>query len=124
MAFEPLEDIKGPVSLALAVTTETGAPDSTVRKKRGEYRLVVIGDSDFIRNRLMPIQGNADFFLNCVNWLTGEADRVTVRPKLYQIARATISDRFGCLVFYSTVVCLPGLAIAIGIFIFWRRRSL
>ena len=70
------------------------------------------------------MQGNADFFLNCVNWLTGEADRVTIRPKVYQIDRARLSESWGRWIFYGCVLCLPGLIFAVGLGVYWRRRSL
>ena len=47
-----------------------------------EGRLVVVGDSDFIGNNLaLAPLGNADLFLNMVNWLTEDEDLIAIRPR-------------------------------------------
>lgn len=124
VAFEPDQDEFGPLILATACTTDRSLNSRPKRQKASEYRLVAIGDSHFARNRLQGVQGNADFFLNCVNWLTGEADRVTIRPKIYEVDRAVLSESWGRWIFYGCVFCLPGLVLAIGLGVHWRRRSL
>lgn len=124
VAFEPEADEQGPLILAVAASTDFDVDSQPKRTDAAEYRLVVIGDSHFARNRLQGMQGNADFFLNCVNWLTGEADRVTIRPKVYEIGRATLSETWGRWIFYGCVFCLPGLVLAVGLGVTLRRRSL
>ena len=51
---------------------------TTVGGDSSEGRLVVVGDSDFARNRYMAEAYNADLFLNIVAWLAGQ-ETVRVR---------------------------------------------
>jgi len=44
-------------------------------------RIAVFGDSDFASNRYYNLSANANFALNVANWLTEEADLISIQPK-------------------------------------------
>lgn len=70
--YDEGKDTKGPISLGVAASKRQGEK---------EARLVVIGDSDFASNSYYRLLGNADLFLNTVNWLAEDEDLISIRPK-------------------------------------------
>jgi len=73
--FDPGQDLKGPVPLAVAVTHGSGDT---------ETRIVVIGNSLFAANGYYKLSGNRDFALNAVSWAAKEESRISIRPKARQ----------------------------------------
>ena len=66
-----------------AVDTRPAAgetPPADADAPKPETRLVVVGDSDFARNRAIGIQGNREIFLNMANWLAQQEDLIAIRP--------------------------------------------
>lgn len=115
-------DEMGPVSVALAVTSDTSRPDSQAARETNEFRLVVVGDSDFVTNRAIDMQANADFFLNALAWVTRLADRFSIRPKEMQAEKIPLTDGQGSAVFYAFSLGLPLLYGLVGLAT-WFRRS-
>ena len=118
-------DIAGPVSIAAAVSAPAeGAPPApeSGEAKKPEARLVVFGDSDFAANRWLGTSGNRDMFLNAVNWLAGQENLISIRPKDPEDRRITLSagdDRF---IMMMTIFVIPGLILLAGVRAWWRRR--
>jgi ABC-type uncharacterized transport system involved in gliding motility auxiliary subunit len=122
-------DAQGPVSLAVAVSApvDAAAPEEKPAEgdeppARPEARLVVIGDSDFASNDVLGTFGNADLFLNTINWLAQQENLISVRPRDPQDRRITLTagqDRF---IFWLTIVVIPGIVLLTGIQTWWRRR--
>lgn len=108
-SFSPDEDKKGPVSIAVAVSTPEG------------MRLVVFGDSDFISNFQLQSAGNSDLFLNCINWLVGQKKLISIGPKSPDIRRLTLSRNRLRNIFILTMGIIPLLVISSGIIV-WRKR--
>ena len=108
-------DTAGPVSLAAAVTIDGDGENPG--------RLVVIGDSDFGRNRYIAEFYNADFFINAVNWLGGEEGFITIERKLPRASRVAMSpQQFNNFRYLSLFVFTEGILL-LGIVFWWRRRS-
>lgn len=85
--------------------------------------IVVIGDSDFLSNRLVQNNLNNDFALNSVAWLTDDKDLISIRPK--QAKGSTLemtSEKFNFYVL-GFLLPTPFLLFAIGAFMWWRRRT-
>jgi hypothetical protein len=73
--FDEKTDLKGPLSLAVAVTKDVRpAMDAGPGAKA---RMVVVGDSDFPTNAYFQMQGNGNMFLNMVNWLAQKEDLIS-----------------------------------------------
>jgi ABC-type uncharacterized transport system involved in gliding motility auxiliary subunit len=104
----------GPLALAMATTVKGDAK---------EGRLVVVGDSDFARNRYVSEAFNADLFLNMVAWLVGQEDFATIERKLPRASTSTITiEQFASFRFLSLFL-LPELVVLAGVLVWWRRRS-
>lgn len=113
--YDPEADIKGPVYLAVAA-----------RKTEGGGRLVVFGDSDFASNGVVrAVQGavgNADLFLNAVNWLAEEESLLAIGPKQTQQRMMVLTQPSMRLILYSTAGLLPLVVLIIGGIVWWSRR--
>ena len=132
--LDPSKDKKGPFNLAVAGTVKVQPKDAGSQKKAGqggqkkstppkkEGRFVAVGSSGWVANNLLRFNGNRDLVLNMMNWLSSEADLISIRPKAPEDRRLTMNQRQMRMVFYSTVILLPLLIVVIGIGIWWRRR--
>ena len=126
-------DKAGPVSLAAAVSaaaTEapppTPAPGDAANKTndapKPETRIVVFGDSDFVTNGYLGIPGNRDLFLNAVNWLAQQENLISIRPKDPEDRRVSLTSDQAKLIFWLSILIIPGLILAGGVQTWWRRR--
>jgi ABC-type uncharacterized transport system involved in gliding motility auxiliary subunit len=128
-------DKAGPISLGAAVSAPaTEAPEKPAEAKaeepagaaaeppKPESRLVVIGDSDFATNGILGVQGNRDFFLNAVNWLAQQENLIAVRPREPEDRRLTLTADDQSRIFLLSVLILPGLVFAAGIYNWYGRR--
>lgn len=134
---EPVElnagkDQQGPISLAAVATiaapepSPTPAPSPTPeaeeKPKPPEGRVVAFGDADFATNAFLGLLGNQDLFLNSVAWLAQDADLISIRPKEADDQRMFLTSDQVLNVRLISLVLLPGLFVALGIFSWWRRR--
>jgi len=108
-------DIKGPLVLGAAGTYTTG-------KEAGNGRFVVVGTSSFAINNFIGFNGNRDLFLNMLNWLSSDEDLISIRPKEPADRPLNMNARQVSLLFYSSVLGLPLLIVAMGVGVWWRRR--
>jgi ABC-type uncharacterized transport system involved in gliding motility auxiliary subunit len=122
-------DKEGPVSLAVAVSApaETPAPTTPAANKpddtpKPETRIAVFGDSDFVANQWLGIQGNRDLFLNTVSWLAQQENMIAIRPKDPEDRRITLNRDQQTRIFWLTVLIIPGLILLAGVQTWWRRR--
>ncbi len=133
-------DIKGPVPIAIALTVpaEERISDGTAEEKeesaeeesdsdeveeldkKPQARLVVFGDSDFATNRVY--RNSMDLFLNSVNWLSGQEDLISIRPKDDAGQPIFVNQVQANVLFYTSLVILPGCVAIFGILIGLRRR--
>jgi gliding motility-associatede transport system auxiliary component len=109
--FNEGKDKKGPVSMGIAASKPVGD---------NEARLVVIGDSDFTQNSFA--QYNGDLFMNSINWLAQDEDLISIRAKDPTSRSVTMTASQQNLLFWLTLVLMPGAAVASGVYIWWKRR--
>lgn len=108
------EDEKGPLTLAAVVSSEK------IGKKA---RLVVVGDSDFLSDALLPAgNGNLLFSLNAMHWLLAQESRLAIPPKTAVETHLTLTGQQSNVLFILFVVLMPGAIIGAGIFVYLRRR--
>jgi hypothetical protein len=123
------KDIQGPVSLGATVTegindTKPAEPKKDgAEHKRVEARLAVIGDSDFVTNSLLGVQGNRDLFLNTLNWLSQQENLISIRPKDPEDRRITLTAGEQRFVTWLAFPILPFAIFGAGILNWWRRRG-
>lgn len=140
VAFDKDKDRAGPIPLAVAVTVEVKKeeakeaaeekdkePKAEEEKKeeapKKEGRLTVFGDSDFASNRYYNLSGNGNLFLNAANWLTEEADLISIQPKTSSPRTIQLTMTQGRMLFFVSVIILPLAVLIAGISIWLRRRS-
>jgi ABC-type uncharacterized transport system involved in gliding motility auxiliary subunit len=116
-------DKPGPISLAAAVSaTAPDAPAPATGQTKAETRVVIFGDSDFASNVALGVQGNSDFFLNAVNWLAQQENMISIRAKEPSDRRLTMTAGQQQVVYWLSMVFIPGLFILAGVQAWWRRR--
>jgi len=117
-------DRKGPVSIAVAVTANLKDLEASPPEGVTEARLVVVGTPLFVDNQqLAQSQLNGDLFLNAVGWLVGQEELVSIRSRSVRASRADLTPAQAAQVFYLSVFIIPQLLIALGIWVWWRRRT-
>jgi ABC-type uncharacterized transport system involved in gliding motility auxiliary subunit len=130
------KDNIGPLTVAAAVEVElrsekdaplgahAGADADAHDHTDEKGAMVVVGDSDFIANSYIGVGGNLDLFMNMANWLAGDHESISIRPKDPEMAPIIFSDTqlaliAGlCIIGFPLAVLVPGLWINIA-----RRRS-
>ncbi len=113
-------DIKGPVSLAVAVT---GKHKEMGFGKEGETKLIVVGDADFASNQFFGQLFNRDLVLNMVSWLGGQEELISIRPRAISASRAQLNPEETRRIFYLSVLVLPELLLFLGLTVWWRRST-
>lgn len=107
-------DIQGPVPIGVA--SEKGEGDK-------KTQLVVLGDSDFVSNGMVrSFEFNYDFFLNTLNWLSGEVEQISIRPKKIRTSKIELTASQSNTIFYVAIVSLPMLVLVFGLNLWWIRR--
>ncbi|MEM6732043.1 MAG: hypothetical protein AAF658_10840, partial [Myxococcota bacterium] len=117
-ALDP-DDHAAPVYTAVLATRPTTTLATGIAP---EGRLLVVGDSDFINNRNHSLQGNADLFLNMVNFLAEEEDRITIRPRARAASGILLSGQQMAGLRIITMDLIPALLVALGFGIVTVRR--
>jgi len=118
--FDENKDLKGPLSMAVAVTKEVKPAGE--KGPATKARLVVVGDSDFAVNSYFSMQGNGNLFLNMLSWLASDEDLISIRPKAPEDRRVILSQSQQRRLLYLTVFILPGAVLVAGISV-WQRRK-
>jgi ABC-type uncharacterized transport system involved in gliding motility auxiliary subunit len=135
LAFGP-KDRQGPLTLALAITgkataavapkeesKDTKAPEAEAPKAPEEYRMVVVGDSDFGTNALRGQGMNSDLFQNMISWLAKEEGLISIRPKSTEEGSFDITEQRMKVIFYASVFFLPFSMFLSGLAVWLVRRK-
>ena len=116
----------GPVKGEVARNPESGETAGPLAVglalERGEQRVVVLGDSDFLSNAYLGNGGNLDLGLNVVRWLTGNDSLLDIPAPAAPDARLELSPRTVALLAGFFLVLLPFGLIATGLAIRYRRK--
>ncbi|MCB0360193.1 MAG: hypothetical protein KDD44_11170, partial [Bdellovibrionales bacterium] len=99
---------------------ETSAEKAETTKKAS--RVVVIGDADFAANVNISLLANRDFVLNVVNWLLGSEESISIRPRTLRSASTPVDERQFSALFAISVLIVPELILAIGLWVWCARR--
>jgi ABC-type uncharacterized transport system involved in gliding motility auxiliary subunit len=110
------QDLPGPVSLAVAVESPKDGGGKPMR-------MVVIGDSDFATNQLVQgMPANAVLLANALNWLAAREALLTIPPKKTENVRLSLTSDQLRIFYLMVLLVLPGLAVALGTVVYFRRR--
>ncbi len=132
-SLEQVVPSPGGVSVAPLVSTSTtswGETDLQNRQVRYDPDADIKGPvylaSDFASNGVLwSVQGavgNADLFLNAVNWLAEEESLLAIGPKEPQQRMMILTQPSMRLILYSTAGLLPLVVLIIGGIVWWSRR--
>jgi ABC-type uncharacterized transport system involved in gliding motility auxiliary subunit len=113
------KDRKGPITVADVVTGEL----KQLGWGTGTARLLVFGDTEFANNQYLDNFFNRDFFMNSADWLVGETNAISIRPRTMRASRFALTVVQFSIVFALSVLLLPELLIIAGITVWWRRRT-
>ncbi len=128
-------DTQGPVPLIVAVGHKLKSVEERIEEKlpapgkgaeaasrpRPEARLVVVGDSEFAANVLF--ERNSPHFLASINWLAVREESLGIPPKKTGKVALHLTPEQLFRVDLLIFLVLPGLAIAAGLGVWWRRRN-
>ncbi len=114
---DPEKDLVSFVPIAVA-------GDAAVTPAAGKQpgRLVVFGDSDFATNQWFDQFRNRDLFLNSVNWLLGEPEAITIRPRRAGASQLALSETTLRNIRTAALFVLPEAIALLGVIAWWRRR--
>jgi len=115
-----LRDRRGVIPLAVAV--EKGGVRGESRGT-GSTRLVVVGDSLFLDNQMLPLSANRDFAWNAVNWLLDRSHLLGIAPQPIKEYRFVMTDAAMARVRWIVLGAIPGCVLFWGWLVFMRRRN-
>ncbi|MGM0608421.1 MAG: GldG family protein [Candidatus Muiribacteriota bacterium] len=129
VSYEEENDLEGPLGVVAVAEKEIKNDmifdDSSEEENASIYsRVMVIGDSDFITNEIINMQGNGQFFLNCINYMTGFEDFIALRPRevvkeLFQPTEREVTRLY--YLYYLIIPLIPVLIYAV--FFLIRKRG-
>jgi hypothetical protein len=112
-AFDPASEEKaGPYELAVAVTRPEGG------------RAVVVGCGNvFDDAHLNELPGNRVLAINLIDWLTDREQFISSVPVPFDVVQVDLTQQEYGRIFLYVVAGIPGLALLLGIAVYWLRRS-
>ena len=122
IAFTPGEDYPGPVALAVeASIAPEGAGDDPPEGEARNGKVIVFGDSDFASDFAFSLSGNADLFLNAIEYLARSDNPIVIERRQQEGAPLVLSAAQGRTLTFVSLGLGPGLVILTGTLV-WRSR--
>lgn len=136
IAFDKGRDIRGPVTLAVALSRQLDNPSSTdggqvaaaakakasAAPARREQRVAVLGDGDFLSNTFLGNGGNLDLGLSLMNWLAQDDAYVSIPVKVAHDRELKLSRAAQIAIGAGFLVMLPLVLAGAGVAVWLRRR--
>ncbi len=121
----PLDAAAAQVEPPVAATGSypRGEPAPGAEAPRHEARVVVIGDRDFVSNRLLEALYNRDLLLNAVRWLAADEARIALTPKAWTPNQDPLTLQQTVAYFYFLAFALPEALLLLGIYAWWRKQA-
>lgn len=122
-------DVKGPLTLAVAIepvdaTPPGGTPPADPNAPE-KSRVLIVGTSQLASNAAFQFGGqvaNQDLFINGASWLVGDDELISIQPRQPDNRTMFLTGAQRNFVMLSSIVFVPALVLAIGIFVWWSRR--
>lgn len=111
-------DIDGPFALAVAITETIDEENKT--------NIVWVSSTSLLDDQanMQVSGGNQDFFLNCVNWVCEQENSISIHAKDMSYEYLTMNSRTSSLLTMLVIGILPFGYLAIGIYIWSRRKRI
>jgi ABC-2 type transport system permease protein len=99
------------------------AKTAHLSRSQKDTKILVVGNARFLTNGFISAPGNADFFLNAVDWFTWGDDLIGIRAKqMLNRPLPILSERQKRLIKYSNMIGVPVLVILLGVIRFYLRQ--
>ncbi len=120
--FDDEADKAGPLTIGMALSRENINAVSKETKVIPEQRVVVLGDSDFMRNNYIGQGSNLEFSSNLFNWLSADDELLSIKNNVAVGTRLdlTNSGRIGLTLLW---LGLPLVLFGFGMWRWLRRRK-
>jgi gliding motility-associatede transport system auxiliary component len=115
ISFRPGKDVKGPLDVAVS------ADLAGKGEGKADGRFVALGTSLVPSNRFLNFQGNRDFVMNAVDWLTANEQLISIRPKPPDSQHLNLTAQQMGMVL-ARLIAIPVIIIGVGIIVWWGRR--
>ncbi|MFZ0888627.1 MAG: DUF4350 domain-containing protein [Candidatus Binataceae bacterium] len=112
-------DRRGPIAVCDAVQGDLKA----LKLGEGKARLIVFGDTEFADNQYLGEFFNRDFMVNCADWMAGEENQISIRPRALRASRFRLTVAQFAIVFALSLLLLPEILLIAGTVVSWERRS-
>jgi ABC-type uncharacterized transport system involved in gliding motility auxiliary subunit len=106
-------DIPGPLNIGVALTRDTD---------KGEQRIVVMCDGDFLSNTFLDNGGNLKLGMSIANWLSHDDAYINIPTVTVADAKLDLSVTAKNIMTIIYVLVLPLILIGTGLSIWFRRR--
>jgi hypothetical protein len=121
--IRPLAAFDPPNRLGLAVASERVAARENLPFSVRTGRLVVFGTGDLIDNARIASDGVLDILLGAVRWTVDRDTELNISARPVERFQLSLSARELENLRYCLMFALPGLAAALGLVVYWSRRS-
>ena len=122
-------DKMGPITIAAAAaaaskatTAPGGSNPLDPEAPQPETRVAVVGDSDFVANAGLGIQGNRDLFMNTVGWLSQQENLISIRARNPEDRRITLTATQQSNIIWLSLLIIPACIFGTGVYAWSRRR--
>ena len=120
--YNPAEDVQGPLDVAGVMQAGASLAGDIVPGENNLAKVIVIGDSDFARNKFFFQSDNANLLLNSVNWLAEDYELISIREPAIPIRVLVLNQRERDFIKWTGWFLPPILMLVIAIVVWWRRR--
>jgi ABC-type uncharacterized transport system involved in gliding motility auxiliary subunit len=121
--IDPQTARRGPVPVALVARRAVAKDAVAGRPYSAEARLLVVGDSEFVSNQFFGLAGNRDLFLNMVNWLGEQEDRISIRPRRRATSSIHLTPPQEGALALGTLAVIPLALAGLGFVTYARKRN-
>ena len=111
---ENTQEVTGALNIALALTRNLN--------KGTQQRIIILGDGDFLSNTFLGNVGNLEMGLRLFNWLTHDDQFIDIPIKVATDKRLNLTPLAVGVMGFGFLFIIPGSLIAIGFFIWYKRK--
>ena len=120
--FDDDADKPGPLTIGMALTRENINAVDKNTKVIPEQRVLVVGDSDFMRNNYIGQGSNLEFSSNIFNWLSADDELLSIKSNVASGTTLNLSNT-GRIALTMLWLGLPLALISFGMWRWLRRRK-
>jgi ABC-type uncharacterized transport system involved in gliding motility auxiliary subunit len=121
--------VKGPLTLGVAIeaadATPPGGNPVADPNAPAKSRVLIFGNSRLASNATAQLGGqvaNQDLFINGSSWLVGDDQLISIQARQPDNRTLFLTAAQRNFVMLSSIVFVPAMVLAIGIFVWWSRR--